>query len=161
MAAFDPKAHLVTTTRNVYDRMVNDLKAVPADRQNVSPGGCARAPLQYVAECGAFNDFIAGFLTTGQMPDAARAGAEERARFLASFDTEEKALAFLTEKTEALIAALEGLDAETLGDTTDALFGRPMTRYAVAEIPAMHMSYHDGQLNYVHGLCGDNQMHWG
>ena len=49
---------------------------------------------------------------------------------------------------------------ESLGETTNALMGRVMTRLAVAELPAVHMSYHDGQLNYIHSLCGDSEMHW-
>ena len=102
MAAIDLRAHLEATTRNVYNRMVNDLKAVPEDKQNLSPGGCARAPLHYVAECAAMNGFIATYLSTGQMPDRLRANREERDRFLASFDTAEKAIAYLTEQTETL-----------------------------------------------------------
>jgi hypothetical protein len=139
--------------------MVNDLKAVPSDQQNVSPGGCARASLNIVAECAMINAFVADYLTTGEMPE--RPAPESRDQFLASFDTEEKTLAFFEEQTEKLFAAFRSLDVETLGETTNALFGRPMTRLAIAELPAMHMSYHDGQLNYVHSLCGDNQMHWG
>jgi uncharacterized damage-inducible protein DinB len=160
MATPDLKAHLVATTRDVYNRLVNDLKAIPADKQNVSPGGCARAPLTVVAECAAINGFAAQYLATGQMPGALGASREEREAFLASFDTEEKTLAYLAEQTDALVAAFEQLDVDTLGDTTDAL-GRPMSRLALAQLPAQHMAYHDGQLNLVHGLCGDNQMHWG
>ncbi|MES2463748.1 MAG: hypothetical protein V4671_24530 [Armatimonadota bacterium] len=159
MSTLDLKAHLEATTRNICRRIVNDLKAVPADQQNVSPGGCARPPLNVVAECAMVNGFIADFLTTNEVP--ARPDAETRDRFLASFDTEEKTLTYFEEQAEKLYAAFQTLETETLGETTDALFGRPMTRLAVAEMPAMHMSYHDGQLNYVHSLCGDAQMHWG
>jgi hypothetical protein len=154
----DLKAHLEATTRNQYNRIVNDLKAIPADKQNVSPGGCSRAPLNIVAECGALNGFVAQYLSTGEMPE--RPSPDVREPFLASFDTEEKALAFIAEKTEALFTAFRTLDASTLGETTTALFGRPMTGLAIAELPAVHMSYHDGQLNYVHSLCGDQTTHW-
>lgn len=158
MSSVDLPAHLEAMTRNIYHRLVNDLKAVPADKQNASPGGCARAPLHVVAECGVINGFVAKYLTTGIVPE--RPAADVREKFLASFDTEEKALAYLTEQTDTLCSAFQTLDGESLGETTDALMGRIMTRLAVAELPAVHMSYHDGQLNYVHSLCGDNQMHW-
>ena len=36
----------------------------------------------------------------------------------------------------------------------------PATRLAAAGIASMHMMYHDGQLNYVHMLHGDMEMHW-
>jgi hypothetical protein len=159
MSTLDLRAHLEATTRNAGQRLINDLKAVPADQQNVSPGGCARPSLNIVAECAVINGFIAGYLTTGEMPE--RPAPEEREKLLASFDTEEKAVTFFEGQTEKLLEAFRTLDVETLGETTNALFGRPMTRLAIAELPAMHMSYHDGQLNYVHSLCGDNQMHWG
>lgn len=159
MAAPDLKAHLIGSTRAVYRRVVNDLQAIPADRQNVSPGGRARAPLRYVAECAAVNGFVAEYLNTGVMPAGFRLVGEEREKALARFDTERKALAFLARQTEALIAALEKLDIDTLGDASDAL-GVPMTRLSVAAMPAEHMAYHDGQLNTIHGLCGDDQMHW-
>lgn len=159
MPTLDLKAHLEATTRNVYNRLINDLKAVPADKQNTSPGGCARAPLNIVAECGAINGFVAQCLKTGQAPE--RPAPEAREKFLASFDTEDKAVGFLSEQTEILFAAFQTLNMETLGETTDVMFGRFMTWLALAELPAIHMSYHDGQLNYVHSLSGDSQMHWG
>lgn len=156
MPAPDLKAHLASITKSGADRIVKDLKAISADKQNASPGGCARAPLHYVAECGMLNGFVAGFLsgTPMQRPDPA-----ERDKALAAADTEEKALAIFNEGTEKLLAALATLDVDTLGDEVE-FFGRARTRLEIAELPASHMSYHDGQLNYYHTLCGDSQVHW-
>jgi len=156
MPAPDLKEHLQAITKSGAERLVKDLKAIPADKQNVSPGGCARAPLHYVAECGMLNGFLAGFLSGAAAP---RPNPEEREKVLSAADTEEKALAMLQDGTDKLLAAIAALDPETLGDTVE-FFGRTWTRLAVAELPASHMSYHDGQLNYVHTLCGDSQVHW-
>ena len=60
----------------------------------------------------------------------------------------------------AKCAAFETLDENTLGETSDIPFGRPMSRMAIAELPAIHMMYHDGQLNYVQTLNGDKDIHW-
>jgi uncharacterized damage-inducible protein DinB len=158
MPSLDLKAHLEATTRNMHDRLVSDLKAIPAEKQNSSLGGSARTPLNIVAECGMVNGFVRQFLATGVAPE--RPAAESRDAFLASFDTEEKALTYFAAQTESLIAAFQGLSEDALAETTSELFGRPMTRLAVAELPAIHMSYHDGQLNFVHSLLGDSQMHW-
>jgi uncharacterized damage-inducible protein DinB len=103
------------------------------------------------------NGFVANYLRTGV---AQRLPADQRQTHLASFDTAEKALAYLEEETHNLLDALETLDPDTLGDVAD-LFGRPMTRFEIAELPAMHMMYHDGQLNYIQTLHGDDQIHWG
>ena len=98
-----------------------------------------------------------GALLAGE--DVKRPGPEERKAFYASFTTREQALAFLEQQTQGLLKSIDNLDENTLGDTIDGPIG-PMTRFALAELPAMHMMYHDGQLNYLHALHGDSEMHW-
>jgi hypothetical protein len=157
MAELNLIEHLVVTTEAQYKRLVNDLNAIPAEARNVCPGGCARTALSVVAECGMINGFVARYLRGEEVK---RPSPEERNAFLASFDTAEKALPYLEEQTNFLLETLRGLDPATLGDTDDALFRRPMTRFAIAELPAVHMSYHDGQLNQLHMLSGDGHVHW-
>jgi hypothetical protein len=158
MATLDLKTHLRDTTERVRGLLVNDLKAIPADKQNVSPGGAARTALNIVAECAAVNGMIAGWLSTGQ--GISRPSPEQREAHLRSFDTQEKALAYLDQETNRLLSAIDALDPDTLGDTSDEPLGRPMSRFAVAELPAMHMMYHDGQLTYLQTLHGDTENHW-
>jgi hypothetical protein len=157
MSAFDPKAHLRGMTERMHRLLVNDLNALPPDRSNASPGGCARGALNLVAECAMVNRFVADYLTSGE---AKRLPPEQRNAHLASFDTPEKALAYLDAETRHLLAVIDGLDEATLGDVSDQPLGRPMSRFAVAELPAVHMMYHDGQLNYLQTLYGDDQNHW-
>jgi hypothetical protein len=157
MSAIEPKKHLISLTQRMKGLLVNDLNAIPADKQNVCPGGCARPPLSLVVECGMINEFIAKFLTTGSTERMPR---EQREAFMNSFDTSEKALDYLDNQTQTLCAAFETLDENSLGETSDVLFGRPMTRLAIAELPAFHMMYHDGQLNYIQTLYGDTEIHW-
>lgn len=157
MPVVDLKEHLIQATERHHSRLVNDLKALPAEKAVVSPGGCARTAVNIAAECGAINGFVARFLKTGE---ATRPTPEERQAFLATFDTVEKALNFLETETQALLSVIGALDAETLGAEETALFGRPMSRFAIAELPAMHMSYHDGQLTYIQSLHGDDKNHW-
>lgn len=158
MAALEPKAHLRGFTERAHRLLTNDLKAIAADKNNVCPGGCARPALHIVAECAALNGFIARILR-GETPE--RPGPEQREAHLRSFDTVEKALAYLEEQTQSLLAAIDTLDETTLGDVSEQPLGRPMSRFALAELPASHMMYHDGQLNYIQTLHGDGQMHWG
>ncbi len=101
---------------------------------------------------------IAGWLSTGQRTP--RPSPEQRDAHLRSFDTEEKALAYLAQETARLLEAIDALDPVTLGDTSDEPLGRPMSLFAVAELPAMHMMYHDGQLTYLQTLHGDTENHW-
>lgn len=158
MPALQPKEHLRAFTQLAHRRLVSDLNAIAADKNNASPGGCARSALHIVAECAMINQFIAEYLTTGR---AERPSPEQRAAHLDSFNTSEKALAYLETATQQLLDAIEALDEETLGDVSDQPLRRPISRFAVAELPAVHMSYHDGQLAYIQTLHGDDQNHWG
>lgn len=157
MTALQPKQHLKGFTERVKGLLANDLNALPEDKRSQCPGGCAKTPLSVVVECGMVNGFVAAYLTTGSTE---RMPPEEREAFMNSFDTAEKALDYLETQTQKLYAAFDSLDENTLGEMSDFPFGRPMSRMAIAELPAIHMMYHDGQLNYVQTLYGDKEIHW-
>jgi hypothetical protein len=156
MPALDPIAQLRESTERSHRLLTNDLKAIAADQTNTCPGGCARTALNIVAECAGINGMAATVLSGGEFQ---RPSPEAREAHLNSFDTPEKALAYLDHETERLLAVIETLDIDTLGDEMSS-FGRPMTRFGVAALPAGHMMYHDGQLNYIQCLHGDGEMHW-
>lgn len=158
MADLQPRAHLRAFIELAHRRLAADLRATPEDKANVSPGGDARSALHIVAECATVNGQIAAYLTTGTPPSLSR---EEREAHLRSFDTAEKALAYLDQETAKLLEAVDALDESTLGDEVSReVMGRPISRFALAELPAAHMMYHDGQINYIHTLHGDRQIHW-
>ena len=156
MTAFDAKAHLRAMTERGAKYIANNLNALAEDKRNECPGGCARSPLFIVAECGAVNGMVAKMLT-GEAFE--RPSGDQREAYLKSFDTTEKALTFLSQGTESLLAAIDGLDESTLGDIVQTPIGE-RTRFGLAEIPMWHMSYHDGQLNYLQTMHGDEEMHW-
>ena len=156
MTALNPRAHLRGVTERAHSLLVKDLNALAEDKANETPGGVTRPAIEFVVECGGINMLI-GALLAGE--DAKRPAPEERKAFYATFTTREQALAFLETQTQGLLTALDNLDENALGDTIDGPLG-PMTRFGLAEVPAMHMMYHDGQLNYLHALHGDSEMHW-
>jgi len=153
---FQPIAHLVGYTRVAHQRLTNNLTAIPVEHLNDAPSGCARTALNIAAECALINGYAAEGLTTGALT---RLVGDDRTAHLASFTTLESTLAYLDEKTAQLIAAIEALDESNLGETTE-LFGRPMSLFAFAELPASHMSYHDGQIAYIQTLHGDSTNYW-
>jgi len=154
MAAFDPINHLCEVANRARGLVANDLKAIPEDKANECPGGCARTPIRFVAECGLFNGMMANYLTTGVWP---KRTPEEREAAMSAFDSIESVLKCLNENTDKYIEAIKQVDPNTLGDQP---LGFPMTKFAMIELPASHMNYHDGQLNYVQALLGDSEMHW-
>jgi hypothetical protein len=156
MTALNPRAHLRAATERIHSLLVKDLNALAEDKACITAGGVTRPAIEFIVECGGVNMMVGTLLTGGEFP---RRSPEERKAFYATFTTREQALGFLEQQTKGLLTALDTLDENTLGDTIDSPIG-PMTRFALAELPAMHMMYHDGQLNYLHALHGDDEMHW-
>lgn len=146
MSALDPKTHLRDFALRAKGLLTNDLNAITEEKRGESPGAAARNALHIVAECAAVNSMVTKLLSGEPFQ---RPSPEERDAFFRSFDTAAKALAFLEETTGQLLKAYENLDESTLGDLADSPLGRPMTRFGIAELAAMHMMYHDGQLNYI------------
>ena len=136
--------------------LANNLNAIAEDKRNECTGGCAHTPLFIVAECGTVNGMVAKMLT-GEAFE--RPSAEQRQAYLESFDTTEKALAHLSSETQSLLAAIDSLDESSFGDFVQTPIGE-RTVFGLAELPMWHMSYHDGQLNYLQTLHNDAEMHW-
>lgn len=157
MTAFQPKEHLLSSVTMAQDRLIKDLKAIPPDKNGACPGGCARSPLDIVVECGRINRLVGTSLNTGK---AERMPPEEQETQLKSLDTCEKALAYLDTETRFLLDAIQNFDEDRLGDISSDFIRIPMTHFAIAQLPGLHMMYHDGQLNYIQTLFGDDKIHW-
>lgn len=139
-----------------YQNLVNDLNALDEDKATGSPNAATRPAIKIVAECAAVNRMVASLLTTGTRPTPT---PEQREAYYASITTRAEALAALESGTQEFYAAVSGVSAEQWGETVETPFGS-WTRLATAGIAAMHMMYHDGQLNSLHLLHGDTEMHW-
>ena len=156
MTDFNLAAYLHTATETAYNNLVNDLSAMDAEKAVGSPHDALRPAIKLVAECGAVNGLLATLVATGQ---AAMPSPEQSAAFYESITTPEAALAALEEGTQTLYAAIDAAAPDTWDDTVPGPFG-PWTRATAAGFAALHMMYHDGQLNSVHLLHGDTEMHW-
>lgn len=156
MAELNLAAHLRGTTEWAYGNLVNDLNALDEDKATSSLDPATRPAIKMVAECGAVNGMVAGLLTTGQ---ASMPSPEARAAYFATITTRAEALAALESGTQKLYAAIDGISADRWGEMVETPFG-PRTLLATAGIAAMHMMYHDGQINTLHLRHGDTEMHW-
>lgn len=157
MAGLNVKEYLVNSLRMQHGRLVKDLNTLPEEARAKSYAGCAKSPLTMIAECAWVNGWIVEVIEGGP---AKRLTDEEEAALFGSVDTTEKALAMLEESVAKLSAAYEALDENTLGDLTDKPFGRPVPLFQVASLPIGHLMYHDGQINYIQTLHGDDKIHW-
>ena len=154
--AVDMAAHLRAATRMAYNNLVNDLDALDEDKAGGSTNNALRPAIKLVAECGAVNGMLAALVATGE---ASQPTPEERGVFYASITTRAEARAVLEDGTQKLYAAIDGAAPEHWGDGVSGPFG-PWTRSEAAGFAALHMMYHDGQLNSIHLSHGDTEMHW-
>ncbi len=157
MTAIDPRATLHTALSFTHKNLVNDLNALSEEQAGAGPSADTRSAVSIVAECAAVNNTLAGFLATNEF---AMPTPEQRAAYFASITTREQAIAALESATQNLRDAIDARPLDTWGDPVTDIFGAPSTVFAIAQFAPMHMMYHDGQLNYLHTVHGDAQMHW-
>ncbi len=156
MAELDLAAHLRATTEQAYNNLVNDLNALDEDKASGSPNPALRPAIKVVAECGSVNGLLAALLATGT---PAMPSPDERAAYYEGITTRAEALAALDAGTQRLYAAIDGVASDRWGETVQTPLG-PMTLLGAAGFAAQHMMYHDGQINHLHMLHGDTEMHW-
>ena len=156
--AFDLKAFLSEIVRRNADRLAADLSHLTSEQLTASPMGVARNPLHFSAECIGFNSLVAGALAG---KSSAMPSQEHRDAFFASIDSLEKAQAGLKRSADEIVTAIEGVDEAKLTAEATAPWGQPMPLYMLVYIAADHMTYHDGQANYIQTLYGDAEVHWG
>jgi hypothetical protein len=155
--AFDPKTALITQLNDVCKSYITDLSFVPKDKLGASPMGKARTALEFTAECAGFNKYVAK-LVAGEIVEPRT--EEQVIEYRASLDTFEKVSEELKSSVTALTTALSNATGDHLHTSTTTPWGMEATIYRLASMASSHMIYHDGQLNYIQSLYGDDQNHW-
>lgn len=157
MTALDPRSVLHTALDFPAKNLVNDLNALSEEQASAGPSEGTRSAISVVAECAAVNSGIAAFVSTGTFPSSS---PEQNTAFYAGISTRAQALSALESSIQTLRDAIDACPPEKWGEPVTDIFGTPTTVFGVAGFAAMHMMYHDGQLNYLHTLHGDPEMHW-
>lgn len=145
-------------TREMSGVIAAAIEAMPKDKQTWRPLDEGRNALDQLVEVVSLNFAVAETLKTKVFPTR---GEDAEAKLKAEIDTVATAVAALRSSCDAVAVAVENLSDEDL-DTTVTL---PIRGGAVrklswmALLPARHMSYHWGQINYIQTLYGDREMH--
>ena len=93
--------------------------------------------------------------------ETAPTGGEERVKELtAQCATKEGTIAMVQSTTDGFAAALAAAPEDSLTKLVMAPFGLEMAMFMICQIAVNHIWYHDGQLNYIHCLLGDDKMYW-
>lgn len=151
------KTQLAESLDYMTRMLLADVRAAGDEGMGALPGGLARPAYDYVYEVGLVNHRIAARLR-GQNPGPwpVENGYLVATDELRSIDAISK---YLTDSTEDMTAALLGATEEDLmkehsmGDFT-------MTGFQLAIHSVDHLAYHMGQLNQLHMIRNDAQVHW-
>jgi len=108
-----------------------------------------RSALDMVKECVGINRMLAGLLK-GSPPPADSGHHGNTPDFASGADAQEQLIASAKE----LADVVRSLDPDALGRTYQTPFGALPGAFLI-QLPAMNMTYHGGQVNYMQRLYGD------
>lgn len=130
-----------------------DIKAIPADKWEATHGGCTRSAQDISQEIVALLEWTTNALKGNVAPDYT-------AQAKADCSTQERAVTALNQAVENFNAALAAASDEALNTEVMPPWQMPAPLFILANIAVSHIWYHDGQLNYIQALLGDEKVHW-
>lgn len=150
--AFDATAYATAQVTNAGNYYLGDLKAISEEDLLNSPAGQARAPIDFTYEVVLINRRIASRLRGETPPPMTFEGwmvAPEE------FRSKEAAVREMESSVKEIVDAI-GTDVMRTIVTPE----RESTAFEMANFGALHIMYHDAQLNYLQSMKGDMAMHW-
>jgi hypothetical protein len=156
-AAIDLRHIIAEMISDATKTYCSDLAYIPEEKLHEVPMGAARTPAEFTAECIGFNRMVARIIRDEKVHFPTE---EEREAFVRSLDSIAKAQAGIEESSQAIREAIDGMNLSALDSEVNTPWGKPVKAYKLAYYAASHMSYHDGQINYIQSLYGDDKMHW-
>jgi hypothetical protein len=151
----DAKAYLGAWLGVVTGMCESDIAAIPDDKWTATHGGCTRTCGAMIADTVTNLNWTTGVLK-GEESDA----YSHMATLALEYEDKAKAIAGLNEASAALGAALAAASDERLNESVMAPWQMPAPVFMLAQIAVSHVWYHDGQLNYVQTVLGDDKVHW-
>ncbi len=160
MEGIDARGYLSGWLQGVTMMYVADIKAIPADKWTATFGGCTRPANELTADAISLLSWCTEALQGNVMQADQDAYIGHMQELSASIASQDLAVAKLIEASEALGSAINAASDETMNTVIMPPWQMPAPLFILAQIAVSHIWYHDGQLNYVHCLLGDNQVHW-
>lgn len=148
------KAHMRERLLEAKSDYLDDLSAMDHEALGWSPGGSARCAYDFTYEVVFVNRRIATRLEGG---DPGPASDDGWITAPSEFKNKETAI---REYTEAIDRILAAWDATEDVDREIKLAKSSTSPYKLANMCCHHVAYHDGQLNYLQAIRGDDKVHW-
>lgn len=148
----DARTYLSGFAQAVTGMYCADINAIPEEKWATPMGGCTRPASELTADALSLLAWVTSALNGVEH--------EEMNQDNEACATKAGAIACIQKGMDNFSAALAGASDELLNKTITAPFGMEMPLFAMAQLAVSHVWYHDGQLNYIHCLLGDDKVHW-
>lgn len=155
--AIDARAYLTGWLNGLQGMYLADINAIPEDQWNATHGGCTRSASDLTADAISLFGWTTAAMQ-GNAPDASE--GDMMAALKAECSTKAGASACLKKHVEEFTAALAACSEEKLQTPIMAPWGMESPLFGLAQVAVSHLWYHDGQLNYIQCLLGDEKVHW-
>ncbi len=156
MQGIDAREYLTGWLKGLTGMTIADIKAIPEDKWTATFGGCTRPANEIMADT-----INLLFWTTAAIKDEHGDATEDYMKDLgAQIATRDAAIATFTQAVEGFEAALNAASIERLTTVVTPPWQMPAPLFGLAQIAVSHIWYHDGQLNYIQCLLGDDKVHW-
>lgn len=152
MTGIDARGFLIGWANALLNMTSADIRAIPDDKWSATYGGCTKSAKDAVQETVGLLFWTAEALK-GNVGNDYSGGT-------ADCSTKDAALAALAASIEAFGAALGSASDEALLAEVTPPWQMPAPLFMIAQIAVSHIWYHDGQLNYIQMLLGDDKIHW-
>lgn len=155
--AIDARAYLEGWMNGLVGMYTADINAIPDDKWTATFGGCTRSACDVTADAISLLEWTTGALRGSPSSDYGPDGMNQMSAAIA---TKESAAARLKSAAGEFVAALNEASEESLQSVVTPPWQMAAPLFMLAQIAVSHVWYHDGQLNYIQCLLGDDKVHW-
>jgi hypothetical protein len=151
---------IVKQTQKAVDDICRTAEAMPADKENWSPGEHARSALQQMQEVAAQAAWFLPIIRERRVPEGQHE-IQQAMKARASYDTIAKCVEAARSSTAELCQAISEFPEGQLDEEVTLPFGggTVVTMADVLSLPAWNAIYHLGQINQIQLMLGDREMH--
>jgi hypothetical protein len=153
----DARGYLTGWLNGLVGMYSGDINAIPDDKWTANFGGCTRPANVLTADAISLLLWCTEALKGNVISDSE---GNMMTQLAAEVSTKGVAIAKLSEAATGFTEALNAASDETLNTTVTPPWQMPAPLYMIAQIAVSHVWYHDGQLNYIQCLLGDDKIHW-
>lgn len=155
MQGIDARGYLIGWANALTNMYSADIKAIPDDKWNATFGGCTRSACEVTADA---LSLLVWTTATLKGATADHGGAMEALK--GTCGTKEAAVSNVENLVAEFCAALGSASDDLLNSNVTPPWQMETPVFMLAEIAVSHLWYHDGQLNYIQSLLGDEKVHW-